>query len=283
MDQTSHISIANLGTGKISEALAKAQAAIPTPKKTREVDFTYQNVRTHYFYADLSDIVDCARKPLSDNGLSYTHLLEYDARGKYGMRTIMFHSSGESISSWHPLPDPALGAKPQAFGSALTYARRYSLSAILGIASDEDDDGAAAQRAAALAAEAESRNAQQNNSQNRNQRNNAPAPSGKPSPIGNSKPQQNQQNNNWTAPEVEEPPKRPVGSAKPVNADFVKLGGFAHSRGWTRDQCVQMMQSLFNIQTSDLLNREQFNILWDTIDSGSYEDAIAKLKLQWPQ
>jgi hypothetical protein len=53
------------------------------------------------------------------------------------------HTSGQWIASEHPLP---LSGRPQEIGSALTYARRYSLSALIGIAADEDDDANAAQK-----------------------------------------------------------------------------------------------------------------------------------------
>jgi hypothetical protein len=51
--------------------------------------------------------------------------------------TTIYHESGESISGSHPLPDIT---DPQKFGSAITYARRYSICAILSITADEDDD-----------------------------------------------------------------------------------------------------------------------------------------------
>lgn len=128
---------------KLPLALSKAQAAIPAPQKKRKVDFIdKQGRRVHYNYADLSDVIECIRKALADNELSVVHRLEYAESG-YGMRTELWHSSGEMLSTWYPLPDPQ-GIKAQEFGSAITYARRYSISALLGIASEEDDDGAEA-------------------------------------------------------------------------------------------------------------------------------------------
>jgi hypothetical protein len=61
----------------------------------------------------------------------------------FGLTTYLEHGpSQEKVSTWYPLPDPARGQiKPQAFGSSLTYARRYSVSSLVGIASEEDDDG----------------------------------------------------------------------------------------------------------------------------------------------
>lgn len=126
---------------KLAEALAKAQSEIKAPVKTRHVDFTHNGQRTKYSYADLADVIESIRTPLSKNGLAIIHKLEFSESG-YGLKTILVHSSGEFVDTWYPLPDPSKQAiRAQAFGSALTYARRYSLSSIVGIASEEDDDG----------------------------------------------------------------------------------------------------------------------------------------------
>jgi hypothetical protein len=126
----------------LAEALAKAQSEFTVPRKTKKVDFQPKNgPRVKYNYADLSDVLD-AIKSLYKYGLSQYHTLKYDDKGKYGMLTVIRHESGE-ISTWYPLPDPN-SMRPQEFGSALTYARRYSLSGLVGIASDDDDDGALA-------------------------------------------------------------------------------------------------------------------------------------------
>lgn len=134
---------------KLAAALAKAQGAIPAPHKNRSVNFIDNKGRkVHYLYADLAGVIDAARKPLAENGLSITHVLDYRSRS-YGMTTTLMHESGQSLSTWYPLPDPA-AVEPKQFGSALTYARRYALSALIGIASEEDDDdGEAAPKAPA--------------------------------------------------------------------------------------------------------------------------------------
>jgi len=62
------------------------------------------------------------------------------------LHTRLLHTSGQWIASEHPLP---MSGRPQEIGSALTYARRYSLSALIGIAADEDDDANAAEKRAA--------------------------------------------------------------------------------------------------------------------------------------
>lgn len=126
---------------KLAEALAKAQLAFKAPKKNKHVDFTHNGQRTKYSYADLADVIEAIREPLGSNGLAIIHQLEYDGNF-YGLKTTLVHSSGEFVDTWYPLPDPSTNAiKPQAFGSALTYGRRYSVTSLVGIASDEDDDG----------------------------------------------------------------------------------------------------------------------------------------------
>lgn len=92
-------------------------------------------------YADLAAIIEAVRKPLTNNGLSFVQLTEGSDTG-VTVTTRLLHVSGESVSSslWLPVAQKT----PQAYGSALTYAKRYSLSALVGIAADVDDDGNAA-------------------------------------------------------------------------------------------------------------------------------------------
>ena len=133
----------NNGISKLAEALAKAQGAMKTPNKNQEVNLEFSGGRSKkYKYADLAGVIDAVREPLSTNGLAYFHKMG-NCETVFGMRTVLVHSSGEQIDTWYPLPDPTK-CKAQDFGSAMTYARRYSLSSLLGIASDDDDDGQSA-------------------------------------------------------------------------------------------------------------------------------------------
>ena len=120
--------------GKLSEALAKAQGAIEGAKKERNNPFF------HARYAALSSVWDACREPLSKNGLSVIQLPGNTGEGLF-VDSILLHSSGEWISSrlhMNPVKDD-----PQGVGSAITYARRYGLQALVGIA-PMDDDGEAA-------------------------------------------------------------------------------------------------------------------------------------------
>jgi hypothetical protein len=127
----------------IAAALAKAQGEMTAPKKDRTAKIASDKGKYEYSYADLASVIDCVRQALSKNGLSFTQTTGITERGM-ALETKLLHSSGEWISSSYPLP---AAGRPQEMGSALTYARRYSLCAMLGIAAEDDDDGNAAQQA----------------------------------------------------------------------------------------------------------------------------------------
>ncbi len=118
----------------LAVALAKAQGVM----KSAILNKVNPHFRSRY--ADLASVLDAIRQPLSDNGLAITQTVHKEEGGLI-LRTTLHHTSGEAVDSEYPLPWPA---KPQELGSALTYARRYSISAMVCIAADEDDDANAA-------------------------------------------------------------------------------------------------------------------------------------------
>lgn len=123
---------------KIFEALAKAQSEIASPEKNKTVVVKTKTGGSYNFkYATLDAIIDCVRKPLSKNGMWFTQTLA-NGNGKYRLVTTLGHSSGQWIASETPILSGS--ADNQEFGSALTYMKRYALSALLGVAADEDDD-----------------------------------------------------------------------------------------------------------------------------------------------
>lgn len=131
---------------KLATALAKAQAAIVPPKKSHTAKVpTKAGGSYSYTYSTLDDLVDALRQPLAANGLSYIQRI-LQADRSIGVETQILHTSGQWISCGGLLLPS--GDTPQAMGSALTYARRYSLSAAFGVASEDDDDAGTAQRAA---------------------------------------------------------------------------------------------------------------------------------------
>lgn len=120
------------GVNELFEALSKAQGQM------RNASLNCVNPFFKSKYADLAQIIDTIRKPLADNGLSFVQL-PVSSDGKIGVITRLGHSSGQWIQSvlmLRPVKDD-----PQGLGSALTYARRYSLSSVVGISADADDDG----------------------------------------------------------------------------------------------------------------------------------------------
>jgi hypothetical protein len=118
-------SIKNIGL-----ALCKFQSSIGKVSKEANNPFFKSK------YASLANILDTIQKPLSECGLAFAQLPDDDA-----LTTILIHSeSGEWIESSYKMP-VAKQNDPQAMGSAITYARRYALGAILGLNIDDDDDG----------------------------------------------------------------------------------------------------------------------------------------------
>ena len=116
-------------------ALAKAQAAMGKAQKNAK------NPHFRSTYADLGAVMDACMPALIDNGFCLFQPIGSDEHGAY-VETILAHSSGESISCRVPL---IVGKNDmQGFGSAVTYARRYGLMAMAGIAPEDDDGNAAA-------------------------------------------------------------------------------------------------------------------------------------------
>lgn len=130
----------------LAAALAKAQGEMTGAKKDAVAEVQYGNgpVRKRA-YADLASVWDAIRKPLSSNGLAVLQLTEPHGANAVCVVTLLAHASGEYIRT--RLVMPVTKNDAQGFGSALTYARRYALAAICGIA-PEDDDGEEASRPA---------------------------------------------------------------------------------------------------------------------------------------
>ena len=97
-------------------------------------------------YADLSSVVEAIRSAFGQCGLSYVQRIEPSDKDEVRVETILLHASGEWLSCG-ALNLPVSKADAQGYGSALTYARRYSLAAACGVA-PEDDDGNAATKSA---------------------------------------------------------------------------------------------------------------------------------------
>lgn len=125
---------------KISTALVKAQKEFAPALKT--------NTNPHFKskYVGLDGCVEAVIDALNNNGIMLMQKNHPNESG-VAVETIFIHESGESISGG-VLTVPASKQDPQGYGSALTYARRYSLMAACGIAPEDDDGNAASKQPA---------------------------------------------------------------------------------------------------------------------------------------
>lgn len=119
----------------LAAAMAKAQSEIKTALKDSK------NPHFKSSYADLTSVWDACRAALTKNGISVIQIPNF-AGEEVWLETMLLHASGDHITGRYPLRPQQ--QTPQGYGSALTYARRYSLAAMVGVVADEDDDGAAA-------------------------------------------------------------------------------------------------------------------------------------------
>ena len=122
--------------GKLAEALSKAQGSM----SAAAMDGNNPHFRSRY--ATLTAVWDACRKPLADNGLAIVQAFRVDENGMLLLVTKLVHTSGEWMVSEYPVT-PTQNS-PQGLGSAVTYARRYTLSSLVGVVADDDDDGNAA-------------------------------------------------------------------------------------------------------------------------------------------
>ncbi len=119
--------------GKLAEALSKAQATMLEAKEDSKNPFFKSS------YADLTSIWRACRKSLTENGLAVSHSTLFE-NGEVILVTMLLHSSGEYMKGYFPLMLAKKDA--QAVGSAITYAKRYALAAIVGVCVEGEDDDA---------------------------------------------------------------------------------------------------------------------------------------------
>lgn len=129
---------------KLAAALAAAQAEMPTISKNAT------NPAFRSKFANLDGILETIRPVLARHGLSIVQGATTPDRNEAGgiaaftVETMLLHTSGEWITSGAIMP--LVKQDPQGAGSAMTYGRRYSVSALLALATDEDDDANAASK-----------------------------------------------------------------------------------------------------------------------------------------
>lgn len=119
---------------EISKALSEFRKEVKQPLKDANNPFFKSK------YVPLENVVEAIDEVAPNHGLSFTQWPVSDGNGNVGVSTMLLHSSGEFIE-YDPVYMKPDKQTPQAIGSAITYSKRYSLSAVFGITSDEDDDG----------------------------------------------------------------------------------------------------------------------------------------------
>lgn len=132
-----HIVYCSSETTELAKAMLKVQAELQPALKDRE------NTFSHSRYATLNSVMDACRDALINNGIWLTQYPVPVEAGHVGLATKLTHAeSGQWQSSLMVMPLPK--TDPQGYGSAITYSRRYALSALIGIVTEEDDDGVSA-------------------------------------------------------------------------------------------------------------------------------------------
>jgi len=138
MQRSSH------SVGALAAALAKAQAEIQNPEKSLTATivspFPREAVRS-FRYASLSSGLDLVRKCLGQHEIATVQATAIDGKsGLIRLTTTLVHASGEWVSSDWPVCPVSETAAPHRLGAALTYARRYALFTLVGIAGEDDLD-----------------------------------------------------------------------------------------------------------------------------------------------
>lgn len=127
--------------GELAAALAEAQGKIYFALKDSTAPSFGGGANKTRKYASLQAVLTAIKAPLSEAGLAFVQTTLPSEQGII-IRTVLMHKSGQWISGVFQLPPDRQGGV-QGLGSALTYARRYALSAMVGICADDDDDGEA--------------------------------------------------------------------------------------------------------------------------------------------
>jgi hypothetical protein len=131
----------SLNIDQLMTALAKARAAFPTITRTKTVQVRSERGAYAFAYAPLEDILAAVCPPLSAEGLVLVGSLDHAPDGAVLVTTRLAHASGQWVES---AINVGRHGKLQELGSAITYGRRYGISTLLGIQTDDDDDANAA-------------------------------------------------------------------------------------------------------------------------------------------
>ena len=214
---------------KLFAAISKCQAQMEGAKKDSENPFFKSN------YADLEACWAACRKPMTDNGLAIIQLTMPGVQ-TVKVQNVLCHVSGQWISSITEVTP--VKRDPQATGSAITYARRYGLMAILGIA-PEDDDGNASSHA------------------------------------GQSKVDSRPATVNQPIKGRDLPAAQGELSGKQLTRLYAIRGKAIKENRWTQEQIKEFMELAFNMQSSkELKTKTQYDEICGALE-GTYIDAMA--------
>lgn len=129
--------LVNKNPSDLTAALVAFQADLPKVTKTNTATVpTKTGGQYTYKYADLAEVSALVLPLLAAHGMAWTCLPEF-VDGRFQLRGQLRHVGGETIEATWPLPTDG---NPQTLGGSLTYGRRYLLTAVTGVAADEDDD-----------------------------------------------------------------------------------------------------------------------------------------------
>lgn len=127
-----------MSTANLAAALAKVQAELPKLDRDRTVTVeTKKGDDYTYSYVTLANLSEVVLPLLAKNGLSFAALPGAGSDGKMCVRYYLLHESGEELAGEFPISGEG---GIQMIGGRITYARRYCLAAIVGVAADEDDE-----------------------------------------------------------------------------------------------------------------------------------------------
>lgn len=234
---------------KIAEALAKAQSEMVQPEKNKTVTVKSDKGPYSFDYADYNAIVEAVRGPLSKNGIAFTHLIDQVEGGALILLTRLIHSSGECLESVYPLPR---SLNPKELGGAITYGKRYCLSAITGCVADDDAD-----------------------SEPDNVTEFKTRPAGGP------------QQRPASAPKISPPPatqapaqERIIQPAALSAAQLSRIFAIAAERGWEQTQIREYMAARWNISSSKDLSRQQYDNLIEVMETRTFQQACNGLIMQ---
>lgn len=122
----------------LAAALAKVQSRLPKLERDRTVDVEHKDGSSHsYSYVTLANLSDAIFPLLAEHGLSFIAMPGTGSDGKMCLRYHLLHESGEQLSGEFPISGEG---GIQMIGGRITYARRYCLAAVVGVAADEDDE-----------------------------------------------------------------------------------------------------------------------------------------------